>query len=76
MDFIVIDEMKKINMIKAFIHLMKGDILKEPYCDFTRREHIVAKFDRPVAVQIDGEIYENLDFDVHIEKAKLQLYRP
>lgn len=76
MDFIFINKMKKRGILKAFIRLFQERILEEDFCEFTLEEHVVAHFDYPISIQIDGEIYDNLKFDIHIEKGALKLYRP
>ena len=76
MDFIFINRMRKVGILKAFIRLFQERILEEEFCDFSLEEHVVAHFDHPISIQIDGEIYDNLKFDIHIEKGALKLYRP
>jgi len=76
MDFIVINQMKRIAIPKYLIRLMKGKILEQEFTDFTLCDDVSAIFDRPISVEIDGEIYDDIKFDVHIEKGKLNLYRP
>ena len=76
MDFVVVNRMKKISIPKYLIKLMKGKILDQPFTDFVHQDHVKAIFDHPISVEIDGEIYDNINFDVHIEKGKLNLYRP
>jgi len=76
MDFIFINRMRKVGILKAFIRLFQERILEEKFCDFSLEEHVVAHFNHPISIQIDGEIYDNLKFDIHIEKGALKLYRP
>lgn len=76
MDFLIINRMKKSRIPHALIKLMKGKILTESFSDFKRVDKATLQFDKTPAIQIDGEIYYDLNFDVHIEKGKLNLYRP
>ena len=76
MDFVFVNEIKRSKIPGAFLKLMSGKIDKESFCEFSLEEHVVAKFDKPVCIQIDGELYYDLQFDVHIEKGKLNLFRP
>ena len=76
MDFLIINRMKKSRIPHALIKLMKGKILTESFSDFSRVDKAVLQFEKTPAIQIDGEIYYDLNFDVHIEKGKLNLYRP
>ncbi|MBR3864513.1 MAG: diacylglycerol kinase family lipid kinase [Clostridia bacterium] len=76
MDFIIVNRMKKSKMIGYLIKLMKGKILEQEFCDYVRQDHAEAIFDHPISIEIDGEIYRDIKFDVHIEKGKLKLFRP
>ena len=76
MDLVIVNELKRIRIPGALIKLMKGKILKEDFCDFSLEDDVSFSFSNSPAIQIDGEIYENLKFDIHVEKRKLNLYRP
>lgn len=76
MDFIIINQMKRVAIPKYLVKLMKGKILEQHFTDFVRRDEVTALFDKPISVEIDGEIYKDIKFDVHIEKGKLNLFRP
>ena len=76
MDFVFVNEVKRRKIPGAFLKLMGGKIDQEDFCKFSLEEHVVAKFDNPVCIQIDGELYYDLKFDIHIEKGKLKLFRP
>ena len=76
LDFVIAGRLKKIKIPYAFIQLMKGKILEQ---DFTSRElveHVKIEFDSPVTIQIDGELYDDLKFDLSIVKGGLKLIRP
>jgi YegS/Rv2252/BmrU family lipid kinase len=67
----------KIALIKAFIELMRGRILQYP-----RTKHIVCESIRFIPknpttcpVQLDGELYSDLQFDAQIKRG-LKFYRP
>lgn len=76
MDFIIISKMNKLKMIKYLIKLMQGKILDQPFCAFSLEDKVTAVFDEPITIEIDGELYENLKFDISLEKGKLKLFRP
>lgn len=76
MDFIVCDKMSKWKIPNAFMKLMKGKILEQWFTQFSREEHVEVIFDRPTTINVDGELYPNLPFNVSIEKGKLKLFRP
>lgn len=76
LDFVIAGKLKKIKIPYAFIKLMQGKILEQ---DFTKKkyaEHVKIEFDGPVTVQIDGELYDDLKFDLSIVKGGLKLIRP
>lgn len=76
MDFMVVNQMNRLAMPIYLVRLLRGKILEQKFCKLTYPDQVKAIFDKPISVEIDGEIYENMKFDVHIEKGKLNLYRP
>lgn len=76
LDFVVAGKLKKSKIPGAFIKLMQGKILEQDFTTFERRERVKIEFDKPVTIQIDGELYENIDFDVSIVKGGINLFRP
>ena len=76
MEFILAYKMNKARMIGYLIKLMQGKILQLKFCEHGTQDRVEAVFDKPVTIQIDGELYNDIKFDVHIEKGKLKLYRP
>lgn len=76
LDFVVAGKLKKIRIPKAFIKLMKGKILEQDFTTFELKERVRIDFDSPVTVQIDGELYEGLNFDVSIVKGGINVFRP
>lgn len=76
LDFIIVDSMKRSRIPGALVKLMQGKILSLDECGFKRVDEAVLSFDKKPPVQIDGEIYYDLEFNVHVEKGKLKLFRP
>lgn len=76
LDFIIVNSMKRSRIPGALVKLMQGKILSLNECEFKRVDEAVLSFDKKPPVQIDGEIYYDLEFDVHVEKGKLKLFRP
>ena len=76
LDFVVAGKLKKSKIPHAFIQLMKGNILKQNFTSFERVEHIRLEFDKPVTIQIDGELYDDIDFDLSIVKSGVKIFRP
>ena len=76
MDFVICNKMKKSKIPSAFVKLMKGKILQEPFTEFSRQTHVEVCFDKKTTVNVDGELYEDLPFDVKIVNNELKMYRP
>jgi len=75
LDVVMVENVTKSMIPGALIKLMQGKILEQK---FTRREltdHLLVEFEKPATIQIDGELYENLPFDVHVVCDKLLMYR-
>ena len=64
----------KIKIIKAFLQLMKGKILEYPATHHFLCERVKFIPAVPCTVQLDGELYKNLTFDVKICKG-LKFYQ-
>ncbi len=76
MDFVICNQMHRAKIPIAFIKLMQGKILSQSFTEFTREEHVEVCFDKKTTVNVDGELYPGLPFDVSVQKGKLKLYRP
>ena len=75
LDFVVCDDVKKTHIPAAFIKLMKGRILEESFTRFERCEHVEVLPEKPLTVQVDGELYDGLPFVVDVVKDTLRMYR-
>ncbi len=64
----------KWKIVKAFMKLMKGKILEYPATSHFLCDRVTFTPDAPRTVQLDGELYENLIFDVRLKKG-LAFYR-
>lgn len=76
LDLVLIDNIPKRKIPAAFANLMRGKILNQQYTLHEKTDFVKAVFDRPVSVQIDGEIYPDLPFDVRVISGLLKMYRP
>lgn len=76
MDVVIVQDVKKAMIPGALVKLVSGKILRQPYTLHERARRLRAAFDRPAPIQIDGEIYEDLPFDVKIVSGELKMYRP
>ncbi len=64
----------KIQIIKAFMQLMKGKILSYPAASHFTCESVRFTPSLPCTVQLDGELYKNLPFEARI-RSGLKIYR-
>lgn len=76
LDFVIAGKLKKRKIPGKFIQLMKGRILEQDFTEFEQREHVKITFDKPVTIQIDGELYDDIDFDLSIVKGGVRIFRP
>ena len=76
MDAMIVDCIGgKWKIIKAFLALMKGKVLDLPITTHFLCERLRLVPASPCTVQLDGELYRDLSFDVTLKKG-LQFYRP
>lgn len=75
LDFVAVDNVKKSRILPAFIKLMQGRILEEKFSRFERCDHIEIFSERPLIVQVDGELYDDLPFVADVVRDTLRMYR-
>ncbi len=76
MDIVFVDDISRPGIPGAFAKLMKRRILEVPTTVFRRDSRLRLAADAPMPIQIDGEIYEDLPFDVQLVPGGLNMYRP
>ena len=76
LDFVIAGKLKKSRIPHAFVKLMQGKILEQNFTTMEYSEHVKINFDHPVTIQIDGELYDGIDFDLSIIKGGINFYRP
>lgn len=76
LDIVIIDDLKKSGIPAAFVKLMRKQILDLPQTVFRRGDRLAIHSDAPLPIQIDGEIYDDLPFDVRLVTGQLKMYRP
>lgn len=76
LDFVAIKEMHGLNVVKAFLKLKKGKILAVKGTTHETMTEIKVNAAPPYTLQVDGELYENIPFDVKIISDTLRVYRP
>lgn len=73
-DVMAVECMGKIQIVKAFLYLMKGKVLDYPAAEHFLCERVKITPASPCTVQLDGELYNGLDFDAKVESG-LKIYR-
>lgn len=75
MDVVIVQDVKKSMIPGALLQLVRGRILRQRYTLHEYAQRLRVEFDRSTPIQIDGEIYENLSFDVRLVSGVLRMYR-
>lgn len=76
MDIVIVDDIRRTRIPGAFMKLMKRKIMQLPTTRFRRDTRLCIRADGPMPIQIDGEIYDDLPFDVRVVPGVLRVYRP
>ena len=76
LDFIAVKAMKKLALIGAFLKLKAGKVLELKETTHITTEKVSVKTDVPYTVNVDGELYENIPFEVEVVSNTLKIYRP
>ena len=76
LDVVIVDDIKKPGIPGALLQLMRRRVLELKTTRFSRRSALKIRTNGPMPVQIDGEIYDDLPFDVRIVHGALRMYRP
>ena len=76
LDIVIVDDIARYAIPGAFIQLLKRRVLELPTTTYRRDERLRVRADAPMPIQIDGEIYEGLPFDVRVVADRLRVYRP
>ena len=75
LDFVAMKEIKKLKLIGAFMKLKKGKVLSLPQAVHfnLKKIKIIPKGD--YTVQVDGQLYDNIPFEISIVSDTLKFYR-
>lgn len=74
LDFVTVDKIKKLAIPSAFIKLKAGKVLTLKQSKHQTMEEIKIESDKPLTINVDGELYENIPFEVKIVKNKLKMF--
>ncbi len=75
LNFLTVDKIKKSKILGALIKLLKGKILTLPQTETKKVKSIKIECDTPYTVNVDGELYENIPFEINIVSNQLMVYR-
>ncbi|MBQ6373493.1 MAG: diacylglycerol kinase family lipid kinase [Clostridia bacterium] len=76
MDVVIVDNIARPAIPNAFVQLMKRRVLELKATHFAQQQSLTLRSTSRMPIQIDGEIYEDLPFDVHIVRGGLGMFRP
>lgn len=75
LNFVAVKAIKKLKIIGAFLKLKKGKLLTLKQAEHYTCENVKINTDLPCTVNVDGELYDNIPFEVNIVKNTLKMYR-
>ncbi len=75
LNFVAVKGMNKLSLIKAFVKLKKGKVLTLKQATHLTTDKIKVETKIPCVVNVDGELYENIPFEIEIVSNKLKIYR-
>ncbi len=75
LDFIAVAEMPKLKIIGAFLKLKAGKVFTFKETSHFKATEIKVTAKVPLTVNVDGELYENVPFEVKIVSDTLKIYR-
>ncbi|MBO5285369.1 MAG: diacylglycerol kinase family lipid kinase [Clostridia bacterium] len=75
LNFVAVNSVKRSKIPGLLIKFLKGKILDDPGTTMIKTSHIKIDTDTPATVNIDGELYENIPFEVSVVTNKLKMYR-
>ncbi len=76
LDFIAVTKIKKFIIPIKFIQLITGKIMKFKQTVYTRGKKVKITTPHPYTVNVDGELYPDILFEVEVVSNKLKMYRP
>ncbi len=75
LNFVTVKGMNKLSLIKAFIKLKAGKVLKLKKAMHFTMQDIKVDTKRPYTVNVDGELYDDIPFEIKIISNTLKIYR-
>ena len=75
LNFVAVKYIPRIKIIGAFMQLKMGKILKYKQTEHFTCSNANIVTEKPCTVQVDGELYENVPFNVKVVSNTLKMYR-
>lgn len=75
LDLVTVKEIKKSKLLFALIKLLKGKLLTLPQSEHANCNRVTITAKSPYIVNVDGELYPDIPFDVQIVSDKLKMFR-
>ena len=75
LNFVAVSELKGLKLIGALLKLKKGKLLTLKESTMIECQSVSISTEKPCTVNVDGELYENIPFDVQIVSDQLKMYR-
>lgn len=75
LDFVAVKAMKRLGIIGAFIKLKQGKVLSLKQAVTEPVKNIKIICEKPATINVDGELYENVPFEVTVVSNTLKMYR-
>ena len=76
LDIAIVDGLRKRQIPGALVKLAQKRLTDLPFTRFRRDTALRIQSEPLMPIQIDGEIYENLPFDVRVVHGELRMFRP
>lgn len=76
LDIVIVDGLKKRQIPRGLAKLVQKRLTDLPGTVYRRDSALRVRARAPLPIQIDGEIYEDVPFDVHVVSGELRMFRP
>ena len=76
LDIVIVDGLKKRQIPRGLAKLMQKRLTDLPGTVYRRDSALRVRARAPLPIQIDGEIYEDVPFDVRVVSGELRMFRP
>ena len=75
LNLVTVDQIKRSKILFALIKLLKGKILTLPQAKETPCQKVKITANSPYVVNVDGELYQDIPFEIEIVSNKLKMYK-